>query len=103
MVRPHQLEAGWADGHGGPAALLSLWLEVITLALFKISGSYFCLQQTREQKSEPAWSGEKEVSQISRFKPSSRPWTEMVPRHPTASQSAISLDTCCVLNILQYD
>lgn len=48
--------------------------------LVQIPGSYFCFQQTHEQKSEPARSGEKEGSQISRFKPSDAPGAETMPQ-----------------------
>ena len=69
--------------------------------LLKIPGSYFCFQQTHDQESEPAWSGEKEVNQTLRFKPSGRPGPERVPSPQQPPNRPISLDTCCVLNTLQ--
>lgn len=69
--------------------------------LLKIPGSYFCFQQTHDQESEPAWSGEKEVNQTLRFKPSGRPGPERVPPPQPPPNRPISRDTCYVLNTLQ--
>ena len=67
--------------------------------LFKIPGSYFYFQQTHEQKSEPAWCGEKEVNQC-QVKPSGRPGAERMPSHWPPPSRPTSLGTCCVLNTL---
>lgn len=78
---PHKWGAISVSGHGGPAAVLSFWLEVVMFALFKYQAVVFVFQQIHEQKSEPAWSGEKKDSPISRLTLSGRPGTETVPWH----------------------